>query len=70
MKKANLNGVRPAIRKRPVVGRLIILAWLVALPFMAVFYIIYEGCKEALPEILDTAVKMFGVIFLPWEDRP
>lgn len=66
MKKANLNGVRPVIRKHQIVGRFITLGWLLALPAMAIAYILYVGCKEVVPETVEAAGKMLGVVFLPW----
>ena len=67
MKKANLRGVRPIIRNHPILGRLVALGWLLALPVMAAGYIIYAGCREVVPEAANAASKMLGVIFLPWE---
>lgn len=68
MKHANLNGLRPWLRNRPVLGRVITFGWLLTLPFVAAGYILYVGCKEAIPDLFEAVGKMLGVIFLPWGD--
>lgn len=68
MRKANLNGVRPFIKKRPLIGRLLTLVWLIVMPILTVGYVIAVGCREVVPEVYQVMVKMLGVIFLPWGD--
>lgn len=63
MKKADMRGVRPIIKNRPVLGRLIIAGCLLILPFLWV----YASLKETWSDLCDEAREMLEIVFLPWD---
>lgn len=65
MKKADMRGVRPFIKDRPIIGRAITAALLLCVPIAWPIL----AMKETWPDVRDEVKQMAGVIFLPWGDE-